>query len=55
MWENPVQLEQYGYDVARIGLKPDAVPDVPLHINRQKEDVVLPPRPREACVKRQKG
>ena len=29
---DPAQLEQYGYDMVRIGLKPDAVPDVPLHI-----------------------
>ena len=37
-------------DRARIGLKPGAVPDVPLHINKENEDVVLPPRPQEACV-----
>ena len=48
-------MEQYGYDRARIDLNRDAVPDVPLHINKENEDVVWPPRPREACVWRRKG
>ena len=37
----PAQLEQYGYDRARFGLKPGAVPYVPLHINEENEDMVL--------------
>ena len=37
---DPAELEQYGYDGARIRLKPDAVPGVPLHINSENEDVV---------------
>ena len=47
------QLEPYGYDGARIRLKPDAVPDVPLHIKSENK-VVLPRRPRGAYIKRQK-
>ena len=41
---------QYGYDRARIDLKPGAFPDVPLHINKKNEDVVLPTRTQESCV-----
>lgn len=32
---NPAQLEQYGYNGAMIGLKPDAVPDVLLLIKSE--------------------
>ena len=53
--QDPAQLEQYGYDRARIGLKRETVPDGHLHINKENESVVLPPRPQEACVKRRKG
>ena len=52
---DPAQLEEYGYNGARIRLKPDAVPDVPLQISSENEDVVLPPRPRGAFMKRQKA
>ena len=47
---DPAQLEPYGYDGARIRLKPDAVPDVPLQIKSENK-VVLPPRPRGAYMK----
>jgi hypothetical protein len=32
MQRGPTTLKQYGYDGAKISLKPDAVPDVPLPI-----------------------
>lgn len=38
-----------------IFLKPDVVSDVPLRIIRENEDIVLPPRPRGAFMKRQKA
>jgi hypothetical protein len=49
MKRDPTTLKQYGYDGAKISLKSDAVPDVPLPIPRENVAIAVSPPTKHTC------
>jgi hypothetical protein len=55
---DPEKLNEIGYEGARIRLRKDAVPDIPLAIQKSKDEnsaISLPEKPRGANAKRQRA